>query len=85
MIPTPPKPRFAPGTSVRVVQLVRVGHRSWRTEVTGVVEREWLRPVGGIEMGGKAVYCHQPTLRLRKPDGEITVVAIDDDSKVEVV
>ena len=85
MIPTPPKPRFAPGTNVRVVQLVRVGHRSWRTEVTGVVEREWLRPVGGIEMGGKAVYCHQPTLRLRKPDGEITVVAIDDDSTVDVV
>jgi hypothetical protein len=85
MIPTPPKPRFEPGTKVRVVQLVRVGHRSWRTEVTGVVEREWLRPVGGIEMGGKAVYCHQPTIRLRKADGEITVVAIDDDSKVEVV
>jgi hypothetical protein len=67
------------------VQIVRVGHRSWQTEVTGVVEREWLRPVGGVEMGGKAVYCHQPTLRLRKPDGEVTVVAIDDDSKVEAV
>jgi hypothetical protein len=85
MIPTPPKPRFAPGTNVRVVQAVRVGHVGWTTEVSGVVEREWLRPVGGIEMGGKAVYCHQPTLRLRKPSGEITVVALDDDTRVEVV
>ena len=52
MIPTsPPPPRFAPGTRVRVVQHVRVGHRRWRTEVVGRVEAEGLRPVGGMEMG----------------------------------
>ena len=85
MIPTPPKPRFEPGTRVRVVQSVRVGHKEWKTQVTGVVEREGLRPVGGMEMGGKAVYCHQPTFRLRKDDGEITVVAIDENTLVEEV
>jgi len=85
MIPVPPKPRFEPGTAVRVIQFVRVGHRRWRTQVSGVVEREGLRPVGGMEMGGKALYCHQPTLRLRKPDGEVTVIALDEDTTVEVV
>jgi hypothetical protein len=67
------------------VQHVRVGHRRWTTEVSGTVERESLRPVGGIEMGGKALYCHQPTLCLRRPDGELTVVAIDDSTEVHEV
>ena len=85
MIPTPPKPQYAPGTRLRVTQRVRVGHREWTTQVEGVVEKEGLRPVGGMEMGGKSLYCHQPTLRLRRDDGEITVVALDDDSKVETI
>ncbi|MBX6314239.1 MAG: hypothetical protein IRY99_15205 [Isosphaeraceae bacterium] len=83
MIPSPPKPKFEPGTRVRVVQFVRVGHRRWKTEVIGTVEAEGLRPVGGIEMGGKALYCHQPTLRLRREDGEILVIALDENTIVE--
>ena len=83
MIPSPPKARFAPGTAVRVIQHVRVGHRRWTTELTGVVEVEGQRPVGGMEMGGKAMYCRQTTLRLRKPDGEITVVALDENTEVQ--
>ena len=82
MIPTPPEPRYAPGTRLRVTQRVRVGHRQWDTQVEGVVEKEGLRPVGGMEMGGKASYCLQPTLRLRRDDGEVTVVALDDDTRV---
>jgi hypothetical protein len=83
MIPTPPKPKYAAGTRLRVTQHVRVGHRRWVTTVEGVVELEGYRPVGGMEMGGKASYCLQPTLRLRRDDGEVTVVALDDDTKVE--
>jgi hypothetical protein len=85
MIPTPPKPRYLPGTLLRITQRVRVGHREWTTRVEGKVEREGYRPVGGIEMGGKSTYCHQPTIRLRRDDGEVVVVAIDDDSVVETV
>jgi hypothetical protein len=84
MIPTPPKPKYAPGTRLRVTQYVRVGHRRWLTRVEGLFEGEGRRPVGGIEMGGKASYCQQPTLRLRRDDGEIIEVAIDEDTKVEV-
>ena len=85
MIPTPPKPKYAPGTRLRITQNVRVGDRAWTTQVEGVVEREGLRPIGGMEMGGKSLFCHQPTLRLRRDDGEITVVALDEDSRVETV
>jgi hypothetical protein len=68
-----------------VIHKVRVGHRQWTTQVEGIVEGEAYRPVGGVEMGGKASYCQQHTLRLRRDDGELTIVAIDEDSQVQTV
>lgn len=85
MISTPPQPKYTPGTHVRVTQQVRVGHRRWQTQVEGQVEAESRRPVGGIEMGGKASYCQQPTLRLRRDDGEIIEIALDEGTTVETV
>jgi hypothetical protein len=85
MIPTPPKPRYLPGTRVRVTQYVRVGHRRWLTQVEGLVVKEGRRPVGGIEMGGKASYCQQETFQLRRDDGEITEVALDSETQVEAI
>lgn len=85
MIPSSPQAKYEAGTRVRVVQHVRVGHRRWTTEVTGTVETEGVRPVGGMEMGSKAMYCRQPTLRLRKEDGEITVVALDEQTEVQTL
>lgn len=74
-----------PGTRVKVTQYVRVGHRRWKTELVGDVQLEGLRPVGGMEMGGKALYCHQPTLLLRREDGELVEVALDENTQVEPV
>ena len=86
MIPTAnAQSKYPPGTRVRVTQQVRVGHRRWQTQVEGVVERQGRRPVGGIEMGGKASYIQQPTLRLRRDDGEITEVAVDSATDIVVV
>ena len=85
MIPAPPPPKYTPGTRLRITQHVRVGHRQWTTQTEGVVESDSYRPIGGIEMGGKASYCFQPTITLRHPDGEITVVAVDDDTGIETL
>ncbi len=85
MIPTPPKPKYALGTRVIVTQHVRVGHQRWTTTVEGVVEAEGFRPVGGMEMGGKASYCIQPTIRLRRDDGEVTVAAIDGETQIQEI
>lgn len=79
------QPKFTPGAKVRVVQFVRVGHRRWKTQIEGVVEKEGVRPIGGIEMGGKASAIRQDTLQVRQADGEITVVAIDENTLVEVL
>jgi hypothetical protein len=85
MIPSPPKPGFPPGTRVRVTQHVRVGHRRWQTQVEGIVTGEGRRPVGGIEMGGKASYCQQKTLQLKRDSGELTEVALDADTEVQTI
>jgi hypothetical protein len=85
MIPLPPLPQYAPGTRVRVTQHVRVGHRRWLTEVEGTVKSEGRRPVGGIEMGGKAAYCQQKTLLLERDDGEITEIAVDEHTDIKQV
>jgi hypothetical protein len=85
MIPPPQKPEYLPGTRLRVTQYVRVGHRRWQTQVEGVVVDEKRRPVGGIEMGGKAAYCQQKTLRLKRDDGELTEVAVDQETQVETI
>ena len=85
MIPTGPQQRFKLGERVRVTQFVRVGHRAWTTQVEGVVELEGMRPVGGMEMGGKAAASHQSTLRLRTVKDEVTVVALDENTKVETL
>jgi hypothetical protein len=85
MIPAPPPPKHPPGTRLRVTQHVRVGHRRWLTWVEGVVVAEGRRPVGGIEMGGKASYCQQETLQLRRDDGEITEIAVDEETQIETI
>jgi hypothetical protein len=85
MIPSPPQPKFLPGSRLRVIQYVRVGHRRWQTQVEGVVTKESRRSVGGIEMGGKASYCQQETLQLRRDDGELTEVAIDQNTQIETL
>ena len=80
-----PAPLFAPGTRVQVVQFLRVGHRRWKTQCLGTVVAENVRPVGGMEMGSKAAYCLQPTVTLRKDDGEITTVALDENTTIAPV
>jgi hypothetical protein len=85
MFSTPAAPKYAPGSRVRVTQYVRVGHRRWLTRIEGVVDGEGRRPVGGIEMGGKASYCQQPTLKVRRDDGEITEIALDEETEVQTL
>ena len=38
-----------------------------------------------MEMGAKSLYSRQPSLQLRLDDGELTVVAVDENSEIEVV
>jgi hypothetical protein len=85
MIPPPPEAKYQPGTRVRVTQHVRVGHRRWLTRVEGTIVKEGRRPVGGIEMGGKASVCQQATIMLERDDGELFEIAMDEGTEVETI
>ena len=76
---------FSPGTKVRVAQQVRVGDKLWTTFVTGTVEASTNRPLGGMEMGLKSAYSYQPSLRLSLDDGEITTIAVDEQTRIETL
>jgi len=73
------------GRKVRVIQQVRVGEHRWQTSVEGVVRSTGKRPVGGVEMGGKASFCHQETLLLERDSGELIEVAVEPDTRVETI
>ncbi len=85
MLSDPAPALVEPGTRVRVSQDVRIGAANWRTFVVGTVEADGRRPIGGMEMGSKAHYSYQPTLRIRLDDGELTVVTVDDGTRVETL
>ncbi len=79
------EPKYQPGTTIRVIQWVRIGHLQWKTQTTGEVVQEGVRPIGGMEMGTKSMFITQPTIMLRYPDGELTEVALDERTEVEVI
>lgn len=85
MTTAPPKPIIPPGTLVRIAQRVRVGSQNWTTYVTGTVEADGFRPIGGMEMGGKSSFGKQHTVRLQLSDGEVTVVAVDEGTEYEIL
>jgi len=79
-----PQP-IKPGTRVRVRQLLRHGDQSWPLEVAGVVLEHRMEPT-------ESWFAHLPKdklwlnrLRLRKDDGEVTLLNLDGDSVVTIV
>lgn len=77
--------RIEPGVRVRVTQLLRRRDGDWKTSVTGEVLS------CGAEKTG-SWYAHSPNgkllllrVRLRKDDGELTTLTIDERSRVEIL
>jgi hypothetical protein len=72
-----------PGERVRVTQTIRRRDGNWTTSVTGEVIEHLFDKTGSW-------YAHAPhgklllnRLRLRKPDGEISLLTLDENSIVE--
>ena len=75
---------FPPGTPVCVKQQVRRREAmgSYETEVVGVVEAWEDRPTGSWYAHGKENKLWLKRLKLRKADGEITLLVIDDATQI---
>lgn len=64
------------GTPIRVVQSIQTGTGTWKTAVTGVVESWAYEETGAWYAHGKFGKLWLPRIRLREPDGELTVVTV---------
>ncbi len=73
-----PETTFPPGTPVRIKQVLERRGDSYETEVIGVVEAWEDQPTGSWYAHGKNGRLWLKRLRLRKADGEVTSLVIDD-------
>lgn len=80
---------FPPGTSVRVRQTVRRRSESYVAEVVGVVQAWEQLPTGSWHAHGKPgvpgsneSQLWLKRLKLRKPDGEVSCLVIDDSTAI---
>jgi len=73
---------FPPGTPVCVTETTRHRDESIETRVVGVVQ-EWEElPTGSWFVHGKNDKLWLKRLRLKKADGEITLLVIDDGTTI---
>lgn len=73
---------FPPGTPVRVIQTVHTRAGTYLAEVVGLVEDWQARPTGSWYAHGKNDRYWLGRLKLRKADGEITFLVIDDTTRI---
>lgn len=77
--------------SLRVGQRIRVRHRidrrdvDWRAEVTGVVEWVGLEKTGSWYAHAKDDRYWLRRVRLRKEDGEISTLNLDEYAEIEIL
>lgn len=77
--------RIPPGTQVRVEQRIVQRDEQWQTQVEGQVIAHDLEPTGSWYAHGKNDKFWLCRLRLKKKDGEITTINLDDNSRIVIV
>lgn len=85
MTTTIPIDRLSPGTRVRVTQRIDRRAGCWETQITGAVVRVETRPTGSWYVGQPRGRLPLKRLTVRKDSGELTVLNLDEDSRVEVL
>jgi len=73
---------FPPDTLVRVTQTMRLRTHTTETQVSGVVDSWETKPTASWythDPGGRLVL---ERLTLRKPDGELSVIVVDDSTSI---
>jgi hypothetical protein len=77
--------KLKPGTRIRVTQTIHRREGDWHTAVTGEVLTFGQEKTGSW-------YAHSPKgklmlgrIRLRKDDGELTTITLDERSRVELL
>lgn len=74
--------KLTPGSRVRVVQQIDRREGAWTTAVEGTVVEVLDAPTGSWYAHGKKDRYWLKRLKLRKDDGEISLLGLDEDSQV---
>jgi hypothetical protein len=77
--------QIKPNTRVRVAQTIRGRDNAWTCEVEGVVLSHQPEKSESWFAHGKSGKIWLTRLRLRKDDGEITTLNLDQDSRVTIL
>ena len=78
------KEQLKPGTKVKVTQQIAARNYSYTTDVTGTVVQFEQKPTGSWFAHSKNDRLWLDRLTLRKDDGEITTLNLDDYTVVNV-
>ena len=73
------------GTPVRVVQGIHQSDASYEAETVGVIEAWDEEPTGAWFAHGRNGKLWLKRLKLRKADGELSVLTIDDQTEIHVI
>lgn len=84
-IPNPPELNLQPGDRVRVTQTLACRDKVWPTTVEGTVLACDWEETGSWYAHGKNQLYWLTRIRLQKADGEITVLGLDRNSRVEKI
>jgi hypothetical protein len=76
--------QLKPGARVKVTQQIAGRYYAWPTEIVGTVVSYDQRPTGSWYAHSKDDKLWLDRLTIRKADGEITTLNLDDYSNVEV-
>ncbi len=74
-----------PGTLVRVEQVIQRRAGAYSTVVEGEVVSHEMEPTGAWFAHGKKNKLWLTRLRIKKPDGEISALNLDSNSKITIL
>ena len=84
-IPTATSASLTPGTRVRITQQIAARHYAFLAPVEGTVVEAKARPTGSWYAHGVSDKLWLERIVLRKDDGEVSTLNLDEHSKIEVL
>ena len=74
-----------PGVRVKITQQIAARHYSWDTDVVGTVVSYEQKPTGSWYAHSRDDKLWLDRLTIRKDDGELTTLNLDDYTHIEIV
>jgi len=74
-----------PGARVKITQQIAARHYSWNTDIIGTVVSYEQKPTGSWYAHSRDDKLWLDRLTLRKDDGEITTLNLDEFTHIEIV